>query len=104
MVNCSVEAMRYWGQLNNIKDQAFDIGKEVGRYEGIVEANHWLVDLLALMKGSDSIEAMRVKAILLPVIRGAQPWMKRNQEKTGMNSSISQTLALLIGGLEQWQV
>jgi predicted nucleic acid-binding Zn-ribbon protein len=92
------------GTMQHVKDQTFDIGKEVGRYEGIVEANHWLVDLFALMKGSDSIEAMRVKTILLPVIRGAQPWMKHNQEKLGVNSSIPQALALLVGGLEQWQV
>jgi len=56
------------------------------------------------MKGSDSIEAMRVKTILLPVIRGAQPWMKHNQEKVGMTSTIPQALALLVDGLEQWQV
>ena len=92
------------GTMQHIKDQAFDIGKEVGRYEGIVEANDWLVDLFALMKGEENLEAMKVRAILLLVIRGAQPWMKRNQEKTGMNSSISQALALLVGGLEQWQV
>ena len=92
------------GTMQHIKDQTFDIGKEVGRYEGIVEANHWLVDLFALMKGSDSIEAMRVKTILLPVIRGAQPWMKHNQEKVGMTSTIPQALTLLVEGLEQWQV
>lgn len=92
------------GTMQHIKDQAFDIGEEVGRYEGIVESNHWLVDLFALMKGDESLKPTQVRAILLPVIRGAQPWMKHNQEKTGMNSSISQTLGLLVGGLEQWQV
>ena len=92
------------GIVNNIKEQTFDIGKEVGRYEGIIEGNGWLADLFALMKGEESLEAMKVRAILLPIMRGAQPWMKHNQEKTGMNSSISQTLALLVGGLELWQV
>ena len=92
------------GTVNHIKEQAYDIGTEVGQYEGIIEANHWLVDLLALTRGEDSLEAMRVSAILLPVIRGAQPWMKRNQEKVGVTSTIPQALALLVGGLEQWQV
>ncbi len=76
----------------------------MGRYEGIVETNHWLVDLLALMKGEESLEAMKVRAILLQVIRGAQPWMKHNQEKVGMTSTIPQALELLVGGLEQWHV
>jgi len=92
------------GTMQHIKDQTFGIGKEVGRYEGIVETNHWLVDLQSLVKGEESLEAMKVRAILLPVIRGAQPWMKRNQEKVGVTSTIPQALALLLGGLEQWQV
>ncbi len=92
------------GTMQHVKDQAFDIGKEVGRYEGIVEANHWLVDLFALMKGDETLNPTQVRAILLPVIRGAQPWMKHNQEKVGMTSTIPQALALLVGGLEQWQI
>ncbi len=92
------------GTMQHVKDQTFDIGKEVGRYEGIVEANHWLVDLFALMKGDESLNPTQVRAILLPVIRGVQPWMKHNQEKVGMTSTIPQALALLVGGLEQWQV
>jgi len=92
------------GAVNNIKDQTFDIGKDVGRYEGIVEANHWLVDLFALIKGDESLNPTQVRAILLPVIRGAQPWMKHNQEKVGMTSTIPQALELLVGGLEQWQI
>lgn len=92
------------GTVNNIKDQTLNIGKEVGRYEGIIDTNHWLVDLFALMKGDESLNPTQVRAILLSVIRGAQPWMKSNQEKVGMTSTIPQALALLVGGLEQWQL
>ena len=92
------------GTMQHIKGLAFDIGKEVGRYEGIIDTNHWLVDLFALMKGDESLNPTQVRAILLSVIRGAQPWMKSNQEKVGMTSTIPQALALLVGGLEQWQV
>jgi len=91
------------GTVTHIKDQAYDIGTEMGRYEGIVEANDWLIDLLAMMKGDDKLEAAKVRAILLPIIRGSQPWMKSNKEKVGMTSPIPQALALLVEGLEQWQ-
>ena len=92
------------GTINNIKDQAFDIGKEVGRYEGIVEENQWLMDLQFLVKGGEGLNPTQVRTILLLVMRGAQPWMKRNQEKVGVTSTIPQALELLVGGLEQWQV
>lgn len=92
------------GAMQHIKDRALETGREVGRYEGIIEANDWLMDLHSLVKGEESLEAMKVRAILLSITRGAQPWFKRYQEKTGMNSSISQTLVLLVGGLELWQI
>ena len=90
------------GAVQHIKDQALETGREIGRYQGIVEANEWLVDLLALTRGEDSLEAMRVRAILLLVIRGTQPWMKRNLAKVGVVSTIPHTLALLVEEPEQW--
>jgi len=92
------------GAVNNIKDQTFDIGKEVGRYEGIVEANQWLMNLNSLVKGEENLNPTQVRAILLLVMHGSQSWTKRNQEKVGVNSTIPQALALLVEGLEQWQV
>ena len=92
------------GAVNNIKDQTFDIGKEVGKYEGIVEANQWLMNLNSLVKGEENLNPTQVRAILLLVMHGSQSWTKRNQEKVGVNSTIPQALALLVEGLEQWQV
>jgi len=92
------------GTMQYVKDQTFDIGKEVGKYEEIVEANQWLMDLHSLVKGEENLNPTQIKAILLLVMHGAQLWMKHNQEKVGMTSTIPQALELLAGGLEQWQV
>ncbi|MBI4303779.1 MAG: helix-turn-helix domain-containing protein [Chloroflexi bacterium] len=84
-----------------VKDQVLGIGKEVGRYEGIVQTNGWLVDLLSLARGEESLEAGRIRAILLLVLRGALPWMKHNYGKMA-SSLLPKTTALMIEELEQW--
>ncbi len=89
--------------VRQLRDQAMEIGKEIGRYEGIIETNYWLAELLSLVRGEESLEAKQVRAILLLVLRGTQPWMKRNQAKMGF-STLSHTTELLIEKLEQWQV
>ena len=88
--------------MRRLKDQALEIGKEVGRYEGIVETNQWLVELFSLAQSEESLEAKRVRAILLLVLRGAQPWMKHNQAKVG-HVTLPHATARLIEELEQWQ-
>ncbi len=89
--------------VRQFRDQAMETGKEIGRYEGIIETNQWLVELLSLVRGEESLENKQVRVILLLVLRGAQPWMKRNQAKMGF-STMSHTTELLIQNLEQWQV
>ena len=88
--------------MQNLKDQALEIGKDVGRYEGVVETNQWLVELFSLAQGEESLEAKRVRAILLLVLRGAQPWMKSNQAKVGY-VALPHATGRLIEELEQWQ-
>ena len=92
------------GTVNNIKDQAFDIGKEVGRYEGIVEENQWLIDLQFLVKGGESLNPTQVRTILLLVMRGAQLWTKLNTAKTGLPSNLPSIVELLVKEMELWQV
>ena len=91
------------GTVNNIKDQTFDIGKEVGRYEGIVEKNQWLMDLQSLLKGEESLNPTQVRTILLLMMRGAQLWAKLNTTKTGLPSTLPSTVELLVKDLELWR-
>ncbi len=89
-------------ELKRTKDQALEIGKQIGRYEGIVEVNEWLVDLLLLARGEDTIEAGRVRVILLQVLRGAHSWMKGSESRVGYIAA-AYTTGELIGRLEQWK-
>ncbi len=91
------------GTMQHIKDQTFDIGKEVGRYEGIVEKNQWLMDLQSLLKGEESLNPTQVRTILLLMMRGAQLWAKLNTTKTGLPSTLPSTVELLLKDLELWR-
>lgn len=89
-------------EMRRLKDEAVDVGREIGQYEGILKSNEWLNELLALVQGEENIAGKRVKVITLLVVRALHTWLKRQ-------GSLSVTLPLyavetLIGELEQWKV
>ncbi len=90
--------------LQHLQDQALEIGRQMGRYDGIIEVNQWLVQLQSLAKGEEGLEAMKVRAIPLLVLRGAQLWAKRNLTKVGVASTLPNAVELLVMELEGWRV
>jgi predicted nucleic acid-binding Zn-ribbon protein len=89
-------------EMRRLRDEAADVGREVGRYEGILQVNEWLNELMALVRGEENIEGKRVRIIVLSVVRALHIWLKRQ-------SSLSYTLLPvivenLIGELERWKV
>jgi predicted nucleic acid-binding Zn-ribbon protein len=91
-------------EVRQLRDEALEVGKEVGRYQGIVEVNQWLNDLQALVRGEESIEGKRVRVIALSVLRGVAAWLKRYEPDNIGMSTISLTIDNLIRELEQWKV
>jgi predicted nucleic acid-binding Zn-ribbon protein len=91
-------------EVRKLRDEALEAGKEVGRYQGIVEVNQWLNELLALVHGEESIEGQRVRVITLLVLRGTAAWFKRYESDDIGLSTISFTVSNLIRELEQWKV
>ncbi len=90
-------------EVRHLKDQALEVGKEIGRYEGIIKVNQWLIELMTLVRGEDGLEAQRVRTILLQVLRGGASWMKRNQAKSGA-SALTYATQRLVGELEEWRI
>ena len=90
-------------EVKHLKDQALEVGKEIGQYEGIIKVNQWLIDLMKLVRGEDGLEAPRVRSILLQVLRGGDSWMKRNQSKIRL-SILMYSTQRLIGELEEWRI
>jgi septal ring factor EnvC (AmiA/AmiB activator) len=88
-------------EVQRLRDEAIEVGRQIGQYEGILQASEWLNDLLALVRGEENIASKRVKVIALLVVRAIHTWLKRQ-------GSLSVTLPLytveaLIGELERWK-
>lgn len=90
-------------EVKRLKDQTLEVGKEIGRYEGIIKVNQWLIDLMTLGSGEDGLEAQRVRIILLQVLRGGESWMKRNHSKISLGAP-TYSMQRLIEELEQWRI
>jgi transposase len=89
-------------EVQRLRDEAIEVGREIGRYEGILQASEWLNELLALVRGEENIAGKRVKVIALLVVRATRTWMKRQESLS--YTFLPQALETLIGELERWKV
>lgn len=108
-INRLVEELRHGNndalvEVRRLRDEALEVGKEVGRYEEILEANQWLTELLAMVQGDEGIEGKRVRVIMLPVLRGAAAWLKHYEVGNIWFSTMLLATSNLIRELEQWKV
>jgi transposase len=89
-------------EVQRLRDEAIEVGREIGRYEGILQASGWLSDLLALVRGEENIPGKRVRIIALSVVRALHAWVKG--QGFSSDAILPRATELLIGGLEQWKV
>jgi len=88
-------------EVHRLRNEVLELGREVGRYEEKLEANQWLSELLALVRGEESVEGKRVRVITLLVLRGAAAWLEHYN--LGY-SSLSLAAENLVRELERWKV
>jgi chromosome segregation ATPase len=89
-------------EIRRLRDEAMDVGKEVGRYEGILQVNEWLNELTTLVRGEENIEGNRVRIIVLPVLRALHNWLKRQRSLS--YTLLPVTVENLISELERWKI
>ena len=88
-------------EVQNIKNQALEVGQELGHFSGIVEADGWLKTLASLIKGDASASAAEVRTVALAVVLGLRSYMQHQ----GTPSYLLTTyLNNVIQELEQWKV
>ena len=88
-------------EIRRLRDEAVDVGKEVGRCEGILQSSEWLNELLALVRGEEDIEGKRIRIIALSVVRPLHIWLKRQDSLSF--TLLPLTVETLIRELEQWK-
>jgi transposase len=89
-------------EVHRLRDEAVEVGREIGRYEGILKSCEWLDELLTLVQGKENIADERVKVIALLVVRAIHTWMKRQESIS--YTLLQHTLETFIDQLERWQV
>jgi len=89
-------------EVRRVKDEAIEVGKDVGRYEGILKSCEWLDDLLGLVQGEENIASKRVRTIVLLVVRALYIWLKRQDSLSF--ALLPDTVEILINELERWEV
>ncbi len=91
-------------EVIRLRDESLEIGKEIGKYEGILETNQWLKDLSGLIQNEPGIDAKRVRALALSALRGISSWLGAQNQFTGQTLSLSMATNSLIKELEKWQI
>ena len=89
--------------MSRLRDETLEVGKEIGKYEAMLQANQWLYELLALVKGDESVEGKRVRVITLLVLRGIAAWLKHDKRNNLATSSPLYDTENVIKEFERWQ-
>jgi len=89
-------------EVQRLRDEAIEVGSEVGRYQGILQVSEWLNELMALVRGEENIEGKRVRIIVLSVVRALHIWLKRQRSLS--YTLLPVTVENLISELERWKV
>ena len=63
-------------EVQNIKNQALEVGQELGHFSGVIEANAWLRTLATLVKGDSTASPAEVRTVVLAVVLGLRSYMK----------------------------
>ncbi len=91
-------------EVETLRDQAFNLGQELGHCEAIVEANEWITTLAALVKGDGDIGTGEVRAAGLTVLRALDAWLRQHQGTISHHYPLKMYLDSAIKELEQWKV
>ena len=90
-------------EVRRLRDEALEVGSEVGRCQGILQASEWLNDLSAFIRGAEGITGNQVRILVLPVVRGLGNWLKCQHSYSLRYTGLSLTAERLINDLEAWE-
>jgi len=90
-------------EVNKLRDQALEMGKELGRFDEIIESNQWLVNLRDLVKGDKSIDPNEVRQIGISVLRGIHSCLENDNNYDSSSSLLKLSIDNLLSELERWK-
>ncbi len=90
-------------EINKLRNQALDLGKELGHFESVVKSNQWLQELLALVKGEDSVSCGQARVIGLTVLRGILALIHWRYDEIGLPQLLTTKITAAVDELERWK-
>ncbi len=91
-------------EIERLRHQALELGKELGHFEAVVQSNRWLQELLALIKGDDNISSAQARVIALAVLRGMSAWLNQHSGDIGSSQVLTAKISAAVEELERWKV
>lgn len=91
-------------EVNKLKDQALELGKQLGQFDELVESNKWIKGLQSLINGDDEIESDQMRVIGIAVGHSLLTWVDRHSEGSGVPWLLKSSIINLIGELERWKL
>jgi len=88
-------------EIQRLVNKTIEVGTDMGRYEGILKSCEWLAELLALVRGEESIAGERVRIMALLVVRALRIWLKRQPSLS--LTLLPVTVENLVSELERWK-
>jgi uncharacterized coiled-coil DUF342 family protein len=91
-------------ERNRLKDQAVEVGKELGGIQESIESHKWQRDLLAIVDNNDDIKPRQVREILIKITKGISQWLHRHQTDISISYGIQLYIDSLIAEVERWRI
>ncbi len=90
-------------EVNRLSDRTLEVGKDLGRYNEIIESNKWLKGLQALVKGDKEVEPDQVRVIGITVMEASLSWVKHYYQDKTAPLMLRPMISNLVDELEKWK-
>ena len=90
-------------QLGFLRDGALEVGRDLGRFEGITESNEWLQTLVDLHNADGSVSAAKVRVIGIAILRSITTWLGGRSAEVASSSMLKMSLEAAVRELEGWK-
>jgi predicted nucleic acid-binding Zn-ribbon protein len=90
-------------EVNRLKEEAIELGKELGQIDVTIKSNAWLEGVLSLLKGEDKATASEIRVIALILLKSVLAWLERNRYSEIMAYSLTTTIKILVSEFERWK-
>jgi len=90
-------------EVNKLRDQALELGKELGQFQEAIESSKWLKGLQSLLRDDEEVELSQVRVLGMTVLRSIQSRLDQAYKDSGSQSLLRSSTCNLIGEFERWK-